>query len=391
MSDKLQGKITESFNTLQPLLLQGEQLCLTLEFLVAAGCAVGKTKPVRAYYIDLGRFLDYRSLRKQFMAHIPNCEPEPVDEHVHVSYPRYITLGTDMWPAENDYAGYLAYMKVFEFFAEENLFSYVSRRRYAELVQNGASTAEAGAVLLKDAISALESHVNGPDFEVPQCWMIRADKMEALYIQRDGIDQYLTKKNFDAMRRSFTGGYVLDMEGDEAANVKSTVWDPNPDAHTIVIRVTEDIVIPTNWGTYPIKRGGMIAIKEAELPALAAALLSIRQDKSGRPIEDVIEEALFITDPKTGKRVLRFDVYGMDAAKKEGDIGDCEKTCSIIPGKLKPETRSAREPFIFFASGHVAKLRHVSIVEELGKEHYLKHFCPAGRADETVLRDIHVN
>jgi hypothetical protein len=124
-----------------------------------------------------------------------------------------------------------------------------------------------------------EGELNGADFKGPGIWTAKKNSFEQDYLRRDGADE---------------DGRPL------------TLYDPNPDAYRICLPVNEPVTIPTAWGTpYPIGTGGAVAVRERDVPALTAALQSIRDG------ETTAAQALYTQD-KSGKTVARFDVYGME-------------------------------------------------------------------------------
>lgn len=124
-----------------------------------------------------------------------------------------------------------------------------------------------------------EGDLNGADYKGPGIWTAKKNAFEQDYLRRDGVDE---------------NGKPL------------TLYDPNPEAYRICLNVREPITIPTTWGTpYPIGTGGTVVIREKDVPALTAALQSIRDG------ETTAAQALYTQD-KSGKRIARFDVYGME-------------------------------------------------------------------------------
>jgi hypothetical protein len=83
------------------------------------------------------------------------------------------------------------------------------------------------------------------------------------------------------------------------------------------------------WGTYTIDKGGTLAVREKDIPALTEALQDIRNGKT------TIAEALY-TKNKKGETVARFDVYGMEP-------GFLEKNYDSVT--LKPETQERLKAF----------------------------------------------
>jgi len=124
-----------------------------------------------------------------------------------------------------------------------------------------------------------EEDVNGHDYKGPGIWTSKTAAFEFDYKRREGLDE--------------TGKPL-------------NIYDPDPDAYRLCLKVPEGIRIPTAWGEpWHLKAGGTLAVRERDIPALAEALQSIRDGKA------TPEEALFDQKPD-GKRAARFDVYGMN-------------------------------------------------------------------------------
>ncbi len=142
-----------------------------------------------------------------------------------------------------------------------------------------------------------EEDLNHPDFNGSGIWTSRKASFEGDYKRQDGLN--------DQGRRT-------------------NLYNPDPEAYRLCLRAERAMVIPTRWGTYPVKAGGTLAIREKDVPALAAALRSV---KSGA---QTAEEALYDTDAN-GKTIARFDVYGMEPTFLENNYN---------PVPLKPATRA---------------------------------------------------
>lgn len=148
-----------------------------------------------------------------------------------------------------------------------------------------------------------EADLNAPDFTAPGIWTNRKKAFENDYIRRVGVDEY----------------------GDELH-----IWDPNPNAFRVCLTVTESVTIPTLWGApWPVRPDGCIAVREEHVPALAAALLDIREGRK------TAQAALFTTE-KDGSVHATFDVYGMEP-------GFLRKNYKSV--SLKPDTIAACKPF----------------------------------------------
>lgn len=143
-----------------------------------------------------------------------------------------------------------------------------------------------------------EGEMNTPDFKGPGLWTTKKESFEFDYIR---------------------------CKEKTASGTPIHIYDPNPEAYRICLRVSTAVTIPTQWGTWTIEEGGTLAIRERDVKELEAALQSIRNGKA------TAEEALFEKDKK-GKTVARFDVYGMMP-------GFLEDNYNPVP--LKDSTRKA--------------------------------------------------
>lgn len=134
-----------------------------------------------------------------------------------------------------------------------------------------------------------ESELNAPDFKGPGLWTVKKRSFEEDYCRREGLNEE---------------GRPLNL------------YDPNPDAFRVCFQVTEPVTIPTNWGApWTIGAGGTLAIREKDVPALAAALLSVRNG------DTTPEQALFAAG---GSGVTSFDVYGMEPGFLENNYKPVE-------------------------------------------------------------------
>lgn len=124
-----------------------------------------------------------------------------------------------------------------------------------------------------------EEDVNGHDYKGPGIWTSKISAFE-----------------FDYKRR----------EGQDEAGKPLNIYDPDPDAYRLCLKMTEGIRIPTAWGEpWHLKAGATLTVRERDIPALAEALQSVREGRA------TAEAALFITKPD-GTQAARFDVYGMN-------------------------------------------------------------------------------
>ena len=141
-----------------------------------------------------------------------------------------------------------------------------------------------------------EESINNPVFEAPGVWTTKE-----LPFRRD---------------------YVRRQDTEELSGKRVNIWDPNKEAYRLCVRVTDNLKIPATWGTQELHKGAVLAIREREMAAVESALLDIRHGRASS------SEALFKTN-EDGKKVARFDVYGMDP-------GFCEANYSKVT--IKPET-----------------------------------------------------
>ncbi|TVQ82005.1 MAG: hypothetical protein EA357_11030 [Micavibrio sp.] len=125
------------------------------------------------------------------------------------------------------------------------------------------------------------------------------------------------------------GAFEFDYKKADTENRKDSIYTPDPEAYRVCATVDETVIIPVQWGTFTVEAGGTLAIREKDVPELAAALQSIRDGKA------TAEEALYKTDDN-GNSVARFDVYGMEP-------GFLDK--NYDPVKLKPETQRIAAAF----------------------------------------------
>ncbi|HYD17589.1 MAG TPA: hypothetical protein VEF76_03825 [Patescibacteria group bacterium] len=122
-----------------------------------------------------------------------------------------------------------------------------------------------------------ENELNMTDFKGPGIWTAKKSAVEGDYIRREGKNEYGRPSN---------------------------LWDPNPKAFRLASVFNNAATIPTTWGTWTMEAGGALAVRETDVPALAAALLSVRDGSQ------TIESALYTVNAE-GQSVAKFDVYGM--------------------------------------------------------------------------------
>lgn len=184
---------------------------------------------------------------------------------------------------------------------------------------------------------------NSVDFEKKMYIVMDTDQYPSEYL-RNLVIQDITKKwggklikERDLSQPEFSGpGLWLikkgSFEGDymPVAGKKNT-YDPDPAAYRVTLAVTTPVNIPVQWtGGFVVEKDGDIAIRQKDIPALAAALHAIRKG------ETTAEEALFTTDAKSGERVAKFDIYGMEPKFRE---------TNYAPVPIYPETEAAMGAF----------------------------------------------
>lgn len=147
-----------------------------------------------------------------------------------------------------------------------------------------------------------EQDMNAPDFNGSGLWTAKQSSFEEDYMRREDLDDNGKRVN---------------------------LYDPDPDAYRLCLPVEKRITIPVQWGSYTIGKGGTLALRERDIPALAEALLAVRSGKTA------IEEALYTKD-RQGNSIARFDVYGMEPGFLENNYGHVT---------LKPETQSILTAF----------------------------------------------
>lgn len=215
--------------------------------------------------------------------------------------------------------------------------------------QGYGKTKDVGAFLMQD-INLLTETSSGKNETA------RAVKVEKFYIVMD-VDQYPTDylralvvkdiaKNWggktvrerDLDEPDFKGpglwtikqgAFEFDYVRANAADVRSSKFNPNTEAYRVCLKTDAAIVVPVQWGTFTVEAGGTLAIREKDAKALAEALQSIKDGKA------TPEEALYAKDDK-GKTVAKFDIYGMEPGFLENNYD---------PVALKPETKALGNAF----------------------------------------------
>ncbi len=151
-----------------------------------------------------------------------------------------------------------------------------------------------------------ENEINAPDFKGPGLWSTKQSAFEGDYIRREGNNEY---------------------------NRRTNIYDPDPLAFRLTLAFNKESVIPVPWGTYNMHDGSTLAVRDKDVPALAAALQSIREGKA------TTEEALYAVK-EDGKKVARFDVYGMEP----GFLGDSYKPIEVPENTRKARAALAKAP-----------------------------------------------
>lgn len=139
--------------------------------------------------------------------------------------------------------------------------------------------------------------INSPDFKGSYVWTAKKKAFEEDYKRRDGeLNEY---------------------------GKPSNIWDPQPEAYRLTLQFNKAATIPVEWGTYPMYNGSNLAVRSKDIPAVVAALKSIR---SG---EKSIEDALY-TKNEEGETITRFDIYGMDPGFLEANYKPVELQPAIL-------------------------------------------------------------
>jgi len=137
--------------------------------------------------------------------------------------------------------------------------------------------------------------INAPDFKGSFLWSAKKNAFEGDYKRRDGLNEYGKETN---------------------------IWDPRPEAFRLTLQFNMAATIPVEWGTYEMRVGSTLAVRDKDIPALVEALQSIRRG------EKTIQEALYKQNDE-GQTVARFDIYGMEPTFRD---------LNYKPVELKPET-----------------------------------------------------
>ncbi|HYD17588.1 MAG TPA: hypothetical protein VEF76_03820 [Patescibacteria group bacterium] len=184
---------------------------------------------------------------------------------------------------------------------------------------------------------------NSVDFEKKMYIVMDTDQYPTEYL-RNLVIQDITKKwggklikERDLSEPEFSGpGLWLlkkgNFEGDyQPSATGANTYEPNPAAYRVTLTVDQPVNIPVQWaGGFFVAKGGDLAIRQKDVPALAEALQSIRSGAA------TAEDALFTTDAKSGEKVAKFDIYGMEPKFRENNYA---------PVPLYPETEAAMGAF----------------------------------------------
>lgn len=136
---------------------------------------------------------------------------------------------------------------------------------------------------------------NEPEFRGPGLWTIKAGAFKDDYVAVNG----------------------------------SNTYEPNTAAWRVTVETDKAVKIPVQWGDFVVEKGGALAIRQKDVPALAEALQAVRSGTT------TAEEALYTQD-KDGKTVAKFDVYGMEPNFLPKNYN---------PVELYPETEKAMAAF----------------------------------------------
>ena len=120
------------------------------------------------------------------------------------------------------------------------------------------------------------------------------------------------------VNKNFRTDYELDEKN-------PNVYHAKPGTGRLCLPVDRDFKMPVQWGDFNVRKGGTIAVRFGDVPALTEALGQIKEGKAA------IEEALY---DKEGK--AKFDIYGMDPGFLE---------TNYAPTTLPKETADAISKF----------------------------------------------
>lgn len=180
----------------------------------------------------------------------------------------------------------------------------------------------ARSLVLQDIMNAYvrrmmeEDDINRPDFNGPGIWTTKAKSFESDYARRPQTDESAARPD---------------------------LYDPDPAAFRLCLPCDKAMILPTTWGSYPMKPGGTLAIRESDVPALKAALDDIA---AGRK---TATEALFVKSGKSGALRARFDIYGMEPGFVDANYQPVPlrlETCTLLgrPSPAAPSNPASAGP-----------------------------------------------
>lgn len=206
--------------------MEPEQYLACLEYLVAQGQGIGKTKSVAAYYFDPTAFFRRQGGAEDWLDDESGAEKLQQIE----AKPLYIIFDLALWPEGNEYGRQLGVKKIFEALADRLLH---------------------------------EEDINSTTFEAPGVWTSR---------KIDTFEEDYTRRN---VKDDFTGK-------------RSRIWDPNPEAYRVAAKITDAAVLPVSWGSYPVEDGSTLVLREKDVAAISLAIRSIKVENVS--IEDALFE-----------------------------------------------------------------------------------------------------
>lgn len=195
-------------------IMEPEQYLACLEYLVAHGQGIGKTKSVAAYYFDPTAFFRREGGPEDWLDDESGAEKVQRIE----AKPLYIIFDLALWPEGNEYSRQLGVKKIFEALAERLLH---------------------------------EEDINSTTFEAPGVWTTRKiTTFEEDYARRNVKDDFTGKR--------------------------SRIWDPDPNAYRIAAQITDAAHLPVSWGSYPVESGSTLVLREKDVNAVSDAIQAIK-------------------------------------------------------------------------------------------------------------------
>ena len=155
-----------------------------------------------------------------------------------------------------------------------------------------------------------ERDLTAPEFSGPGLWLLKKDNFEGDY------------KPLDA---------------------KSNTYAPDPTAWRVMLGADKAVKIPVVWaGGFTIEAGGHLAVRQKDIPALAQALADIKAGKT------TAEEALYVTDEKSGERIAKFDIYGTEPKFQDNNSAPIvlNDVTTAIQAGFKAKPASAAKPAV---------------------------------------------